>query len=480
MIFNSTTFGVFFALFYVAYWFLLPAHRRNLALLIGSYIFYGWWDWRFLGLIVLSTGVDFALGQAMDRSDNEEYRLRLLWTSVAVNLGVLGFFKYADFFANSAVDAANSIGVELSTPTLEILLPVGISFYTFQTLSYTFDVYRRSIPATRDLLTFATYVAFFPQLVAGPIERAKRLLPILSDQQGRYRPVGIARRQAISLILVGLFKKIVIADGLAPIVNEVYADPNAYGSVAIWFAIIGFAIQLYGDFAGYTDIARGVAALLGIELVVNFREPHLSRNITEFWRRWHISLSDWLRDYVYVPLGGNRRGPIRTLTNLMLTMLLGGLWHGASWNFVIWGGLHGLFLIVHRLSFGGRVSDAEPSKRDVPSIASTFALVALALVPFRAASLSDTADVFTRAFAVSADGIVRPWDLITVATLTITAFVIDIAQRRSARSDHSPSNRDAAASAKTWDRQAAVVGVGLVGLVLFSGGTPAPFIYFQF
>lgn len=475
MIFNSTSFAVFFALFYVGYWFVVPTHRRNLALLLGSYIFYGWWDWRFLGLITLSTGVDFALGQAMDRSDDERHRLRLLWTSVVVNLGVLGFFKYANFFTSSAIDAASSVGVELSAPTLEVLLPVGISFYTFQTMSYSFDVYRRRIPASRSLVTFATYVAFFPQLVAGPIERAKRLLPILNDEQGRKRPIGIARQQAISLILVGLFKKIVIADGLAPIVNDVFAAPNEYGSLAIWFAIIGFAIQIYGDFGGYTDIARGVSALLGIELVVNFREPHLSRNITEFWRRWHISLSDWLRDYVYVPLGGNRGGPRRTLINLMLTMLLGGLWHGASWNFVIWGGLHGVFLVAHRLALGGGVSDADLSKRDIPAIMTTFLVVAIALVPFRAASLRDAADLLTGAANVTAGGIVRPWDLVTIAVLTIVAFVIDLAQRRG-----STPVKAASSDVERRGLRPAVLAVGLVGLVLFSGGTPAPFIYFQF
>lgn len=471
MVFNSTTFAVFFGLFYVLYWFAVPATRRNLALLAGSYVFYGWWDWRFLGLIVLSTAVDFSLGRAIDRSDDDRLRRRLLWASVAVNLGVLGLFKYANFFVQSAIDAAASVGVELSAPTLNVLLPVGISFYTFQTLSYTFDVYRRRISATDNLITFATYVAFFPQLVAGPIERAQRLLPILANQRDRLRPQGVRRAQALSLIVTGLFKKIVIADGVAPIVNDVFADPSSHGSAAIWYAILGFAVQIYGDFGGYTDIARGVAALLGVELVVNFREPYLSRNITEFWRRWHISLSDWLRDYLYIPLGGNRHGGRRTLINLMLTMLLGGLWHGASWNFVIWGALHGAFLIGHRPRTGGDVTDAPVGASDIPRVAATFVLVSLAWVPFRAASLSDTLDVFSRALDVTAPGTVSLWDLATVLCLAGLSFAIDVFQRRSA-CDASP--------AAPVNRTAAALALAVVGLILFSGGTPAPFIYFQF
>ena len=472
MIFNSTTFAVFLVVFLIAYWRVVPVNHRNAALFIGSYVFYGWWDWRFLSLLALSTVVDFTVGQLIYATNDTRRRLRLLRLSLAINLGVLGIFKYSNFFVDSAISTAESIGVALDVPTVNVLLPVGISFYTFQTMSYTLDIYRRRLEPCQSFFTFATFVAYFPQLVAGPIERAQRLLPILENQTSREFPTGQRLNQACSLILVGLVKKVVLADGVARVVNDVYASPEAHSTAAIWIAVIGFSIQIYGDFAGYTDIARGVSALLGIDLIVNFREPYLSRNITEFWRRWHISLSDWLRDYLYISLGGNRHGQWRTLRNLMLTMLLGGLWHGASWNFVIWGGLHGLFLIVHKLTRRGNVKGTEPTVKDTPAMLFTFWLVSTTWIFFRAETFASAWGVFS-GFLTWRSGTFRPFDAFLVLALALVALSIDLAQRRS----------EGIVRPKTTQRSVGsgvFAGALVAGRVVFSGGDPAPFIYFQF
>ena len=332
MIFNSLPFFVFIAVFLPLY-FALRGRARLLLCLAASYFFYGWWDWRFLALLACSTIVDFSIGREMYRARTTRGQKQLLWTSVGVNLGILGVFKYCNFFVDSLVDSAGALGVTLNQPTLNILLPVGISFYTFQTISYSFDIFRGRLAPTNSLVDFATYVAFFPQLVAGPIERAHNLLPQITDRTKRTFPRGTRLNEAVRLVVGGLVKKVVLADGAAVVANQVFATYETASWLYVVIGVLAFSIQIYCDFSGYTDIARGIALLLGIDLMVNFQEPYLSRNITEFWRRWHISLSDWLRDYLYIPLGGNRGGSVVTYRNLMLTMLLGGLWHGAGWCF---------------------------------------------------------------------------------------------------------------------------------------------------
>jgi alginate O-acetyltransferase complex protein AlgI len=357
--FNSIQFGVFFTLVWAGVLVLAaPQVRsalgnrvglRNCFLLVASYTFYGFWDWRFLSLIAISTLVDFYCGKRMAQleatEENRTVRKNLLLASLVTNLGFLGFFKYCDFFIESAAASLELFGLSPNLTTLGIVLPVGISFYTFQTLSYTIDVYRGRMKAETSLLNFATYVAFFPQLVAGPIERARDLLPQFRE------PTRLKAEQLHSgffLICWGLFKKVVVADNVAGIADAAFAleDPNG------WQALLGayaFAVQIYCDFSGYTDIARGAARCLGFELSLNFNIPYVAQNPSDFWRRWHISLSSWLRDYLYIPLGGNRKGARRTYINLMLTMLLGGLWHGAAWTFVLWGAYHGLLLAAYRL-----------------------------------------------------------------------------------------------------------------------------------
>lgn len=345
MLFNSFEFIWFFLIVYAAYT-VLQHRAQNVLLLVASYVFYGFWDPRFLILIVISTLLDYSVGRILGSSTNERTRRLAVTASLAGNLGILGFFKYFNFFVASMNDLVASFGFDPAGLHLEIVLPVGISFYTFQTLSYTIDIYRGKLKPTHDLLDMAVYVAFFPQLVAGPIERATRFLP---QVQKARRVTYTHIREGAWLILLGYFKKVVIADNLAPYVNQVFSDPGAASGAELLLGAYAFAFQIYGDFSGYSDIARGVAKLMGFDLMVNFRMPYFAVNPSDFWRRWHISLSTWLRDYLYISLGGNRRGALLTYRNLLLTMLLGGLWHGAAWHFVIWGLYHGLLLIGHRL-----------------------------------------------------------------------------------------------------------------------------------
>jgi len=342
MSFTTSAFFAFCIVLFSGYA-LLRGRARSLFLLLASAVFYGSWDIRFLALLVGSVFVDFFVALAVARAEGAR-RKRLLLISISFNLGVLAFFKYAGFFVESAAALLTRLGVTTSAPVLEIVLPVGISFYTFQTLSYTVDVYRKRLPPSRDLLDFALYVMFFPQLVAGPIERAERLLP---QMQAVSREPWRPDLTGLGLIALGLFKKIVLADGVRSYAVALSAPDRAYPA-ALWFATYAFAFQIYWDFSGYSDIAVGLARLLGVDLMSNFRAPYAATGPSDFWRRWHISLSEWLRDYLYIPLGGNRGGELRTQRNLFLTMLLGGLWHGAAWHFVLWGAFHGLLLVVAR------------------------------------------------------------------------------------------------------------------------------------
>ena len=353
MLFTSLTFLWFFALVWGVYW-LLRDHRRaqNALLLAASAYFYGYWDWRFLGLIFGSATIDYLIGLRLaDGRLDTRSRKALVTLSLVCNLGALGLFKYYDFFAGSAADLLSSLGFGVHDWTLSLVLPVGISFYTFQTLSYTLSVYRGEEEVERSFLDFATYVAFFPQLVAGPIVRAAEFLPQLKQRRiFRWQD----QAEGLEPAAWGLFKKLVIADNLAPAVDGVFGATGEVGYLARLIGVYAFTIQIYCDFSGYTDIARGTAQAMGFHFPLNFRRPYFSRDPQEFWRRWHISLSSWLRDYLYISLGGNRRGPARTQFNLGATMVLGGLWHGAAWNFVLWGAFQGLMLIVHRAVVGRR------------------------------------------------------------------------------------------------------------------------------
>ncbi len=412
MLFSELSFWGFFALVGLAY-VLLPHKGQNRMLLVASYVFYGAWDWRFLSLILLSTFVDYIVGQRMAAEQVEARRKRLLWVSLGVNLGMLGIFKYLGFFVDSFTAMLAGIGYAADPLVLGIVLPVGISFYTFQTLSYTIDIHRRELKPTTDFLDFALFVAFFPQLVAGPIERAKNLLPNIAEP--RVLSWDALRRGAV-LCLIGLIKKIVIADGLAPGVDAVYASPDAT-RLDIVLATWAFAIQIYCDFSGYTDIARGVAKMLGFGLMRNFAQPYFAANPQEFWRRWHISLSTWLRDYLYISLGGNRGSRWATYRNLMATMTLGGLWHGAAWNFVLWGIYQGGLLAVHRALTGAGKPSGEGAQRGLLAwlwravlIALFFQVVCYGWLLFRAGSFGQIAEFTGKLLGLVAapDGVTMP------------------------------------------------------------------------
>lgn len=350
MLFNSLEFAIFLPIVFLSYWFLFRGRLvvQNILLLISSYIFYGWWDWRFLTLIVASTLVDYLLGLRMVHSQSDNIRKRLLLVSIVFNLSILGFFKYYNFFVESFVELLTLLGLDIvNTTTLEIILPVGISFYTFQTMSYTIDIYNRKIEPSKNIIAFAAFVAFFPQLVAGPIERAKNLLPQMLGKRNFNYKQGV---EGIFLILNGLFRKIVLADSFAVYVNQVWSSIETASSLALIFGVIFFGLQIYLDFSGYSKIARGIAKLLGFELMVNFDRPYLARNILIFWGKWHISLSTWFRDYLYIPLGGNRVSTSRWAINITLVFLLSGLWHGANWTFIVWAIIHVSMYFINKFT----------------------------------------------------------------------------------------------------------------------------------
>lgn len=394
MLFNSPEYLLFFPLALLSYWLLASSIKsQNLWLVVLSYFFYGWWDYRFLSLIIISSLADFLIGRGLGKADNDRRKKQLLVTSLLLNLGMLFFFKYFNFFIDSLDQSMQAFGVQLDLPTLQIILPIGISFYTFQTLSYTIDVYRGRMEPSRDIVAFFAYVSFFPQLVAGPIERATNLLP--QFQKARVINPGIIS-DASRQILWGFFKKIVIADNCAVIVNMVFEDPTAYNGPTLFLGAILFAFQIYGDFSGYSDIAIGTAKLFGFSLMTNFRTPYFARDIAEFWRRWHISLTTWFRDYLYIPLGGSRTGLRQQIRNIFIIFLVSGLWHGANWTFVIWGLLNALFFLPlfvrqkNRRHLDHIASDSLlPDLRTLGQMLGTFLLVTLSWVFFRAESVAD-------------------------------------------------------------------------------------------
>jgi D-alanyl-lipoteichoic acid acyltransferase DltB (MBOAT superfamily) len=384
VLFNSTIFIAFFATVYPLY-LLLRRHLKaqNLLLLVASYVFYGAWDWRFLFLLALSTLIDYYAALRIHDSDDAGQRKRFLIVSMVSNLTLLGFFKYFNFFQESLVRLLNVVGMQPDWVTLNVILPVGISFYTFQSMSYAIDVYRRHLTPTRSLVDFALFVALFPQLVAGPIERATHLLPQIIRPR---RVLAEEVNAGLYLILLGYFKKVVVADHLAINANTIFNQYESFHGLDLALGTLAFTFQIYGDFSGYSDIARGISKLMGFELMVNFREPYLASNPSDFWTRWHISLSTWLRDNLYIPLGGNRRGAARTYRNLALTMVLGGLWHGAAWNFVIWGAYHGALLIAYRLASGYGLREPAGRLSLAARIAVMFVLTNIGWILFRARS----------------------------------------------------------------------------------------------
>lgn len=464
MLFNSFIFVAFFLITYGMYA-LLRTKTQNRLLLAASYVFYGWWDVRFLSLIFLSTLIDYVCGLRIHETPDQRRRRFYLALSLCSNLGILLFFKYFGFFMESLADLIGLWGLHADPRFLQIVLPVGISFYTFQTMSYTIDIYRNKMEPTRDFLNFALFVAYFPQLVAGPIERAAELLPQIEGRRIlRYRHL----REGAWLILFGYVKKVVLADNLAVFVNEVYNAPESAFGCSIPIATLAFALQIYGDFSGYSNIARGISKLMGIELMQNFRRPYFSINPSEFWNRWHISLSTWLRDYLYIPLGGNRHGSGKTYRNLLITMLLGGLWHGAAWNFVLWGAFHGLILILYRRFPGlGR----SPSRfGHAVRLVVFFAVTLLGWMIFRVNALSDIPLLLSK--AVTPFAFTGKLALLTILLFGLPVLLLDLAQER----------KQNEFVVKTWPRPIRfAVYMALISLICLSGVmNKNAFIYFQF
>lgn len=447
--------------------------------MIASYIFYGWWDWRFLSLIIFSSLVDFFVGIGLYHNYDQKKRKILLLTSIIINLGFLGFFKYFNFFAQNFADAFTFLGKPIEVTRLNIILPVGISFYTFQTLSYSIDVYTRKIEPTNDILAFLAFVSFFPQLVAGPIERAINLLP----QFYRKREFDYDRAvDGMRQILWGLFKKMVIADNCATYANSIFNSYTAYSGSTLLMGVFFFAFQIYGDFSGYSDIAIGTGRLFGFNLMRNFAFPYFSRDIAEFWRRWHISLSTWFRDYVFIPLGGSRGGTWMKIRNTFIIFLVSGFWHGANWTFFVWGLLNTLYFLpllllnINRKNIDiiaeGRIL---PSMRDFFNIGITFTITLIAWIFFRANSLQDAFSYLERIFSASILNFpeIHTMHALITIILVILLFIIEWRQR----------NRQHALQFDGINFNKAVrlsLYYGLILVIMLLGGPQQEFIYFQF
>ncbi|MBR5715270.1 MAG: MBOAT family protein [Bacteroidales bacterium] len=465
MAFDSIAFVLFLPLVFLTYWTLHNYRKwQNVLLLAASYVFYGWWDWRFLGLILLTTCSAYICALWVERWRLLGLSKRAKAANAAncvLNLGVLGLFKYHDFFATSFNCMMEQLGLTADWPLLHLVLPVGISFYTFQALSYTIDVYRGDVRAERDWIGFATYIAFFPQLVAGPIERAHRMLPQFAA------PRSFSSREAVEgcrQMLWGFVKKVVVADNCAPIVEQIFADPQSSGGSALLYGTVLFAFQIYADFSGYSDIAIGAARLFGIRLSTNFDNPYFATSIPDFWHRWHISLTSWFRDYVYIPLGGSWKGRGRTLANTVAVFSLSGLWHGANWTFVLWGFYHGLLFLPWCMGWLKRTKgpDTRSFFERVPSMLLTFLLVCIGWVFFRAESISMAGTSL--------------WRIVSHMDLSFMQYsksiVVFIALMLAAEWWHLPWPR------RRWMRWA--IYYLLIGLMLWKATASTQFIYFQF
>lgn len=477
MLFNSIEFFVFLPIVFILYWFVTAKYLKaqNLLIAIASYVFYGWWDWRFLSLIAFSSIVDYTIGLLLKKTEAKSKRKLLLWISICVNLGFLGFFKYYNFFIQSLVDSFTLLGQPLSINSLNIILPVGISFYTFQTLSYTIDVYNRKLEPTKDFIAFSAFVSFFPQLVAGPIERATNLLPqFYSKRVFRYDLAINGMRQ----VLWGLFKKVVIADNCAKYANMIFNNYEDYSGSTLVLGAFFFAFQIYGDFSGYSDIAIGVSRLFGFDLKRNFAFPYFSRDIAEFWRRWHISLSTWFRDYLYIPLGGSRGGIKMKLRNTFIIFIVSGFWHGANWTFIVWGALNAIYFLPLLLTNKNRVNTnivAEgkylPSFKEIRQMGITFFITLLAWVFFRADSVTHA---FLYLKGIFSSSLFSYFEIFPTTILLLVLFFI-IIEWLGRNSEFAIENVDFINKPLRWGFY-----VGLIILMFAYTGEQQEFIYFQF
>ena len=470
MLFPTLDFGVFFLVVFAVAWSLRNVNEGRKAFLVAaSYFFYGYWDWRFCFLLVASSVVNYAAGRALQALPDGGKRKLVLILAIAFNLGVLGFFKYFDFFLGSLNDLMFSLGLERELPYLGVILPVGISFFTFQGISYVIDVQRRQISASRSLLDVLLYISFFPQLVAGPIVRASTLIPQI---EAKAAPDRVLVSMGLLLVVLGLFKKMVVANYLATtMVDEVFFDPTFYSTWDLALAIWGYAIQIYCDFSAYSDIAIGVAALLGYRFQKNFNQPYRSESIRELWRRWHISLSTWLRDYLYIPLGGSRGGVWRQRRNLLITMVLGGVWHGAAWHYIFWGGLHGVALVIESIVSRGKQLAKKPIWARALAVAYAFNFTCLAYIFFRAEDL-EYAFLYLESFG-NTDLESVFWTPFLV-TLVFGGFALQFLP------EDGLERTERVFSRLPLMVQGALAGLAIVAIDAMGPDGVAPFIYFQF
>jgi alginate O-acetyltransferase complex protein AlgI len=482
MLFNSIDFAIFLPIVFILYWFVANKNLKlqNLLIVAASYLFYGWWDYRFLSLILFSTIIDYSVGISLLKQENITKRKILLWTSILVNLGFLGFFKYYNFFLDNFTTAFSFFGTEIKANSLNIILPVGISFYTFQTLSYSIDVYKRKLEPTKDFIAFSAFVSFFPQLVAGPIERARNLLPqFYKKRTFDYSKAVDGMRQ----ILWGFFKKIVIADNCAEYANLIFNNSADYGGSTLVIGAIFFTFQIYGDFSGYSDIAIGTAKLFGFNLMQNFSFPYFSRDIAEFWRRWHISLSTWFRDYLYIPLGGSRGTNFHKVRNVFIVFIVSGFWHGSNWTYIFWGGLNAIFFIPIMLMKRNRANldtiaqgKYFPNYKEFMSMLLTFSLTVFAWIFFRSENISHAFNYINTIFSNSLFSVLEiklDIKLIIILLLLAFFFIIEWFGRESKYAIEHFMNK------WNWYYRYMFCYILLITIIFFSG-KDEKFIYFQF
>ena len=484
MLFNSIDFAIFLPIIFLLYWFVTNENLKlqNSLIVISSYVFYGWWDWRFLSLILFSTVVDFLVGLMLSKEENEMKRKVLLWTSVLVNIGFLGFFKYYNFFIENFTTAFSFLGNEIQPNSINIILPIGISFYTFQTLSYSIDIYRRKLEPTKDFIAFSAFVSFFPQLVAGPIERATNLLPQFYKKRSfDYDRVIDGMRQ----ILWGLFKKIVIADNCAEYANTIFNNSSDYSGSTLVLGAIFFTFQIYGDFSGYSDIAIGTSRLFGFNLKQNFAFPYFSRDVAEFWRRWHISLSTWFRDYLYIPLGGSRGGTWNKVRNIFVIFIVSGFWHGANWTFIVWGALNAICFLPLMLNKKNRTNieivakgKFFPTLKEFSFIILTFSFITFTWIFFRAENINHALSYISEIFSMSLFEFPKFFNMDSIRTLvTIILVGIFIIVEWIGREKEHPLQY----LELKWKSHSRIIIYYAIILALFLfSGKEQQFIYFQF
>lgn len=483
MLFNSIDFAIFLPIVFILYWFVANKNLKlqNFLIVTASYLFYGWWDWRFLSLILFSTFVDFSVGRKLKTENSQRKRKILLWVSVLINLGFLGTFKYYNFFREQFETAFSLFGTDLETRSLNIILPVGISFYTFQTLSYTIDVYKRKLERTNDFVAFSAFVSFFPQLVAGPIERATHLLPQFYRKRiFEYSKAVDGMRQ----ILWGLFKKIVIADNCAVFANLIFNNSDNYSGSTLVLGALFFTFQIYGDFSGYSDIAIGASRLFGFDLMRNFNFPYFSRDIAEFWRRWHISLSTWFRDYLYIPLGGSRGGTLMKVRNTFLIFIVSGFWHGANWTFIVWGALNAVYFLPLLLTNNNRINletivahgKLFPSLKELSFMLLTFSLTVLAWIFFRANNIGHAISYVSEILSLSLFTVPRFEGMYNALITIILIGVFILIEWRGREGQYAIANLGL-----SWKPSLRyVVYYSIIFVIFWFGGKGQEFIYFQF